>query len=89
MMLIDTNVISEPVPTVPDPQVAEWFDYQALETLYLPAITGAELRFGFQLLPGCSDRSKHGRTELNPSGGLGRIVFVSGSGSRWTAAVNP
>ncbi|MYC67676.1 MAG: type II toxin-antitoxin system VapC family toxin [Acidobacteriia bacterium] len=89
MMLIDTNVISEPVPTVPDPQVAEWFDYQALETLYLPAITGAELGFGVQSLPGRLERSGHGRTELNPSARLRRIVFVSGSGSCWAAAVNP
>ena len=51
MILIDTNVISEPLRRVPDPQVAEWFDSQALETLYLSAITVAELRFGVQSLP--------------------------------------
>lgn len=45
MILMDTNVISEPLPAVPDPQVAECFDSQALETLYLPAISVAALSF--------------------------------------------
>ena len=89
MILIDSNVISEPLRRVPDPQVTEWFDSQAPETLYLPAITRAELGFGVQSLPGRLERSGHGRTELNPSAGLRRIVLVSGSGSCWAAAVNP
>ena len=51
MILVDTNVVSEPLRKVPAPQVAEWLDSQALETLYLSAITVAELRFGVQSLP--------------------------------------
>lgn len=51
MILADTNVISEPLRRVRDPQVAAWFDSQALETLYLSAVTVAELRFGVQSLP--------------------------------------
>ena len=47
MILVDTNVVSEPLRAVPKPRVAEWLDAQALETLYLSAITVAELRFGF------------------------------------------
>jgi len=58
MILIDTNVISEPLRRVPDPQVAEWFDSQSLETLYLSAITVAELRFGVQALPVGRRRSR-------------------------------
>ena len=58
MILIDTNVISEPLRRVPDPQVAEWFDSQSLETLYLSAITVAELRFGVQSLPVGRRRSR-------------------------------
>ena len=49
--LLDTNVISEPLRRVPEPRVAEWLDAQALETLYLSAITVAELRFGVRSLP--------------------------------------
>lgn len=51
MILIDTNVISEPLRTKPEPQVIDWLDRQALETLYLSAITVAELRFGVMRLP--------------------------------------
>ena len=51
MILVDTNVISEPLRRVPEPRVAAWLDAQALETLYLSAITVAELRFGVQAMP--------------------------------------
>ena len=51
MILVDTNVVSEPLRKDPDPRVADWLDAQALETLHLSAITVAELRFGVQALP--------------------------------------
>jgi predicted nucleic acid-binding protein len=41
--LLDTNVISEPQRREPNARVLEWIDAQALETLYLSAITVAEL----------------------------------------------
>ena len=51
MILVDTNVLSEPLRRYPESRVADWLDAQALETLYLSAITVAELRFGVQALP--------------------------------------
>ena len=51
MILLDTNVISEPLRREPEPRVIEWIDAQALETLYLCTITVAELRSGVALLP--------------------------------------
>jgi toxin FitB len=51
MILLDTNVISEPMRHVPDARVIEWIDAQAVETLYLSAITVAEMRFGVAVLP--------------------------------------
>lgn len=51
MILLDTNVVSEPLRPVPDARVIEWIDAQALETLFLSAITVAELRAGLALLP--------------------------------------
>ena len=51
MILLDTNVISEPQRREPDARVLEWIDAQALETLYLSAITVAELRAGIALMP--------------------------------------
>jgi predicted nucleic acid-binding protein len=51
MILLDTNVVSEPLRPVPETRVIEWIEAQPLETLYLSAITVAELRAGVALLP--------------------------------------
>lgn len=51
MILLDTNVISEPLRREPDARVVAWIDAQPLETLYLSAITVAELRAGIALMP--------------------------------------
>jgi len=51
MILLDTNVMSEPLRQAPEPRVIEWIDAQAMETLFLSAITVAELRAGVSLLP--------------------------------------
>lgn len=51
MILIDTNVISEPWKPAPDARVLAWIDAQAIETLYLSVVTVAELRFGLATMP--------------------------------------
>jgi predicted nucleic acid-binding protein len=51
MILLDTNVISEPWKPAPDTAVLTWLDAQALETLFISAISIAELRFGIALMP--------------------------------------
>ena len=51
MILLDTNVISETQRQEPNIRVLDWIDAQALETLYLSAITVAELRAGIALMP--------------------------------------
>lgn len=51
MILLDTNVMSEPLRHTPEPRVIEWIDAQAMETLFLSAITVAEMRAGVALLP--------------------------------------
>jgi predicted nucleic acid-binding protein len=51
MILLDTNVILEPWKPVPDEAVVAWLDAQAIETLFLSAITIAELRFGIAAMP--------------------------------------
>ncbi len=51
MILLDTNVISEPQRREPHAGVLEWIDAQALETLYLSVVTVAELRAGITLIP--------------------------------------
>ena len=51
MILLDTNLVSEPWKPRPDPHVVAWIDAQAVETLYLSAVTVAELRFGIAAMP--------------------------------------
>lgn len=58
MIVLDTNVISEPLRQAPENRVAEWIDAQALETLYLSAITVAEARFGLASLPAGKRRDR-------------------------------
>lgn len=51
MILLDTNVVSEPLRPTPATRVIDWLDQQPLETLYLSVMTVAELRAGVALLP--------------------------------------
>lgn len=51
MILIDTNLISELWKIAPDPRVLGWMDAQVVETLFLSAVTVAELRFGIAAMP--------------------------------------
>ncbi|MDO5091107.1 MAG: type II toxin-antitoxin system VapC family toxin [Cardiobacteriaceae bacterium] len=51
MIILDTNVISELWKAAPDAHVLAWLDAQMVETLYLSAITVAELRFGLAVMP--------------------------------------
>jgi len=57
MILLDTNVVSEPLRPTPEARVIDWIDAQPLETLYLSAMTVAELRAGVSLLPTGKRRS--------------------------------
>ena len=58
MIVLDTNVISEPLRQPPENRVTEWINAQALETLYLSAITVAEARFGLASLPAGKRRDR-------------------------------
>lgn len=51
MIILDTNVISEPLRAQPSAVVIEWLDAQAIETLFLTTITVAEIRYGIAKLP--------------------------------------
>ncbi|MCL2661623.1 MAG: type II toxin-antitoxin system VapC family toxin [Acidobacteriaceae bacterium] len=51
MILLDTNVVSEPIRPKPDPGVLAWIDAQYVETLYLATISLAELRYGLAVHP--------------------------------------
>jgi predicted nucleic acid-binding protein len=51
MIVLDTNVLSEPLKSMPTPKVMEWLDYQAADTLFLTTISRAELRVGVLKMP--------------------------------------
>jgi predicted nucleic acid-binding protein len=51
VILLDTNVVSEPLKAFGNKNVLAWLDAQVVETLYLSTISLAELRFGIAVLP--------------------------------------
>jgi toxin FitB len=64
MIILDTNVISEPLRAAPDPAVVAWLDAQGAQTLYLTTISLGEVRYGIAALPeGRRKRTLHERFE--------------------------
>lgn len=51
MIVLDTNVLSEPMRANGDPAVADWLDRQQPDTLYVTTVTLAELLLGLELMP--------------------------------------
>ncbi|MBM3762585.1 MAG: type II toxin-antitoxin system VapC family toxin [Acidobacteria bacterium] len=51
MIVLDTNVISEPLKSKPSQRVIDWMDNQNAETLFITSFTRAELRHGVLRLP--------------------------------------
>ncbi|CDM60883.1 putative plasmid stability protein y4jK (plasmid) [Rhizobium favelukesii] len=51
MISLDINVIYEPWEPAPDEALIAWLDAQVVETLFLSAISIAELRFGIASMP--------------------------------------
>ena len=51
MIILDTNVVSEPMKLNGNPEVRIWLDQQAAESLYLTATSLSELLYGIEILP--------------------------------------
>ena len=51
MIIVDTNVLSEPLKPKPDPSVIAWLDLQIPTDLFVTAITQAEMEYGLWALP--------------------------------------
>jgi predicted nucleic acid-binding protein len=51
MIVLDTNVVSEPLKPAPNPAVLNWLNAQEPQTLYLTTINLAELLAGVEALP--------------------------------------
>ena len=58
MILIDTNVISEVMRPAPAQAVLDWFSAQDAQTLYVSAVSEAELRTGAAILPAGKRRDR-------------------------------
>jgi predicted nucleic acid-binding protein len=51
MIVLDTNVLSELMRLRPEPAVEAWLGAQPTASLFIPAITQAEILYGLALLP--------------------------------------
>ena len=51
MILLDTNILSELMRIKPDPGLIFWLDQLTKDQIWVSAITQAEIRLGFSLLP--------------------------------------
>jgi predicted nucleic acid-binding protein len=51
VIILDTNVLSALMRTVPEPAVVNWLDHQPSESVWLTSVTVFETRFGLALLP--------------------------------------
>ena len=51
MIILDTNVVSEPMKPSANPAVQAWLDSQVAETLYLTATSLSDLLVGIEILP--------------------------------------
>jgi predicted nucleic acid-binding protein len=67
VIVLDTNVVSETMRPAPNPAVITWLNGQDLRSLYLTAVSLAELRFGIA-------RLEDGRAKADLSERLGRML---------------
>ena len=51
MIILDTNVISEPFKPKPDPTMMSWLDAQEPQTLYITTVSMAEMLAGVHKMP--------------------------------------
>jgi toxin FitB len=76
MIVLDTNVVSEPLRPAPSPAVLAWLNAQEPLTLYLTTINLAELLAGVEALPAARRRNDLAEALSTQVAGLfaGRIL---------------
>ena len=82
MVLLDTNVVSELMRAVPNAEVLAWMDALPARELFVSAVTEAEVRTGFAILPAGARRRGLADASERTLGGLfaGRVLpFDSGA----------
>ena len=58
MILVDTNVVSEPLKARADPRVVAWLDRQPAEILFMSTISVSEILFGLSVLAAGKRRNR-------------------------------
>ncbi|MEA2084757.1 MAG: type II toxin-antitoxin system VapC family toxin [Thermodesulfobacteriota bacterium] len=58
MILLDTNILSEPMRSTPDSRVIDWLNLQPVNHLFISSTTQAEVEFGIAILPN-GKKKKH------------------------------
>ncbi|HKL78488.1 MAG TPA: PIN domain-containing protein [Gammaproteobacteria bacterium] len=58
MVILDTNIISETMRQNPVAEVLNWLDEQPANSLFISAITEAEIHFGIAVLPAGKRRER-------------------------------
>ncbi len=58
MILVDTNVVSEPLKARSEPHAVAWLDRQPTETLFISTISVSEILFGIEALVAGKRRSR-------------------------------
>jgi toxin FitB len=67
VIILDTNVVSEPMKADSDPGVQFWLDEQIAETLYLTSVSLSELLLGVDMLP-------EGKRKVGLAAGLNELL---------------
>ena len=58
MIILDTNVLSALMSSVPDRHVIEWLDKQPRISLWTNSVTVLEIRYGLQIMPAGKRRDR-------------------------------
>ena len=88
--LLDTNVLSEVLRARPDPGVLAWIANQAANSLFVSAVTQAEMLLGARLLPAGKRRQQleHALEAMFREDFAGRILpFDSSAAANYAAVI--
>ena len=89
MLILDTNVVSELMRPVPDPAIATWVAERATSSLFLTAVTEAELRYGLAVMPSGKRREglATGLERMLKAGFANRVLPFDSSAARSYAQI--
>jgi predicted nucleic acid-binding protein len=87
MIILDTNVLSETMRSLPNPKVSAWLDQFAEQSIWITAVTVFEVRYGIEILPpGRKRRELEEAFKLALSADLeGRVIPLDEAAAREVA----